>query len=260
MLVGDREAALRALNEWWAEAGLEPLDPRQLAAPARPTPARAATRPAPEAPSPVDAARTLASSARSLADLRAAIERLEGCALKATARSTVFCDGREDAPVLLIGERPGKEEDAAGRPFVGRSGVLLDRMLGAIGLSRAETVLIANMIFWRPPGDRQATQAETALCLPFVERLVAIVRPRLLVLCGGQAAQTLLRSEEGVTRLRGRPQRYEPVDGGPGVDAMVMLHPAYLLRRPQDKRLAWADLLSLETKLDALGIARGSRL
>lgn len=248
--------ALRALNEWWAEAGLDLAEARAAAAlqegeRKRPPPGPGKAEPlTPQA---------LAARAGDLAALKAAVERFEGCALRTTARSTVFLEGPDHAAVMLVGERPGREEDAAGRPFVGRSGALLERMLGAIGLSREEHLLLANVVFWRPPGDRTPTQSEVALCLPFLERAIALVRPKALLLCGGLAAQTLLRTEEGPLRLRAREHTYQHTDGF-SVHAMVMLHPAYLLRRPQEKRLAWADLLRLESRLDALGIARRPRL
>lgn len=170
----------------------------------------------------------------------------------------MFSDGVEGAPVMVVGEAPGREEDAAGKPFVGRSGQLLDRMLASIGLSREANVFISNVIFWRPPGNRPPTQGEVAACVPFIERAVALARPKLLILSGGFAAQTLLKRDDGVMRLRGKrltcalPTLTEPLH------AMVMLHPAYLLRRPQDKRLAWMDLLAFATWADELGIARQS--
>jgi DNA polymerase len=171
----------------------------------------------------------------------------------------VFGDGAEDAEVLLIGEGPGREEDEQGRPFVGRSGQLLDRMLSAVGLSRQSNIYISNVVFWRPPGNRPATQGELAACLPFVERLIELKRPKLLMLAGGVAAQTVLRRAEGVTRLRGRRLTYSQPGSTLSLNAMVVLHPAYLLRQPQQKRLAWADLLALEAWMDELGIARGPR-
>jgi len=260
MVDQDLERALLALNEWWAEAGLDLAESRAadlLRASVQRAPQPAA---APSAPrNPADVARAAAAAAQDLAALKAAVEQIEGCAIKTSARSTVFCEGPAKAPVMLVGERPGREEDAQGRTFVGRSGALLERMLEAIGLSRSEHVLLANVVFWRPPGDRTPTQAEVALCLPYLERAIALVRPKALMLCGGLAAQALLRTQEGPLRLRAREHTYQHTDGF-SVHAMVMLHPAYLLRRPQDKRLAWADLLRLESRLDALGVVRGPRL
>lgn len=216
------------------------------------TPARAAPRK--RLSDPVADARSLAESAKTIAELRAAVEAFEGCALKKTARNTVFSDGLAGAPILLIGEAPGKDEDEQGRPFVGRSGQLLDRMLAEIGLSRSTNLLISNTIFWRPPGNRDPTQGEIVACLPFVERLIALSQPKLLILAGKAAAHTVLKREDGVLKLRGRRLSYA-AEGIPPVNAMVMLHPAYLLRQPQQKRLAWADLLLAETWLGELGVS-----
>jgi DNA polymerase len=198
----------------------------------------------------------LAGRAKTVSDLRAAVESFDGCALKATARTTVFSDGVEDAPVLLIGEAPGKDEDEKGKPFVGRSGQLLDRMLAFAGLSRQSNVLISNTIYWRPPGNRDPTPGEIVACLPFVERLIAITRPKLLILAGKSAAHTVLKREDGVLKLRGRRLLYQHESLDQPINAMVMLHPAYLLRQPQQKQLAWGDLLLAEAWADELGIER----
>jgi len=208
--------------------------------------------------SPVDNARALAAAAHSVGELRTAVEGFEGCALKATARNTCFADGADDAPVLLIGEAPGKDEDEQGKPFVGRSGQLLDRMLAQIGLSRKENVLISNTIYWRPPGNRDPTQGEIVACLPFVERLIELKQPRLLILTGKAAAHTVLKREDGVMKLRGRRLNYTRDGLATPINAMVMLHPAYLLRQPQQKRVAWADLLLAEAWLEELGVQRAS--
>jgi DNA polymerase len=241
---------------------------------AAPTPP-AASRPAPSAApppparqpvprqrrasdSPVDNARALARAADSIAALRAAVASFEGCALKATARNTVFSDGVDDASVLIIGEAPGKDEDEQGKPFVGRSGQLLDKMLAHIGLDRKSNVLISNTIFWRPPGNRDPTQGEIVACLPFVERLIELSRPKLLILTGKAAAHTVLKREDGVMRLRGRRLLYNREGLELPVNTMVMLHPAYLLRQPQQKRLAWEDLLLAQTWLGELGLNRPS--
>jgi DNA polymerase len=227
-------------------------DPIRIDPPAKPKP-KARLQPAEDA---VSTARALAAGASSVAELRAAVERFDGCALKATARNTVFSDGVEDAPVLILGEAPGKDEDEQGKPFVGRSGQLLDRMLAPIGLDRRINVLISNTIYWRPPGNRDPTQGETVACLPFVERLIELARPKLLILTGKAAAHTVLKREDGVMKLRGRRLLYNREGLTAPVNAMVMLHPAYLLRQPQQKRLAWADLLLAQTWLDELGVAR----
>jgi DNA polymerase len=175
----------------------------------------------------------------------------DGCALKHTATNTVFADGNPSAPVMIIGEAPGADEDRIGRPFVGRAGQLLDRMLAAIGLDR-QSVLITNVIYWRPPGNRTPTTAEIASCLPFVLRHVALVSPKVLVLCGGTAAGALLPQGQGITRLRGR--WFDLAI--PGLDTPVptlpMFHPSFLLRAPERKREAWRDLLALRARLDEL--------
>jgi len=260
------QQAARALLAFWRSAGVD-MDmaeavyaaaPQAKPAPP-PAPETGPVRPAPRAvggPGPVDNARGLAAAAKTVAELRAAVERFDGCALKATARNTVFSDGAEDAPVLIIGEAPGRDEDEQGKPFVGRSGQLLDRMLGTIGLSRQYNVLISNTIYWRPPGNRDPTQGETVACLPLLERLIELTQPKLLILAGKAAANSVLRREDGVMRLRGRRLQYAREGIPAPVNAMVMLHPAYLLRQPQQKRLAWNDLLLAEAWLQELGVAR----
>jgi DNA polymerase len=266
--------AARALLAFWRAAGVDMDEAEAVyaAAPAR-TVAPSAERSPPAKPplaqtprpkprasasSPVDNARALAAAAGSIAELRAAVQSFEGCALKGTARNTVFSDGVDDAPVLIVGEAPGKDEDEQGKPFVGRSGQLLDRMLAQIGLNRQSNVLISNTIYWRPPGNRDPTQGEIVACLPFVERLIELAGPKLLILTGKAAAHTVLRREDGVMKLRGRRLLYNREGLEMPVNAMVMLHPAYLLRQPQQKRLAWADLLTAEAWLEELGVARVS--
>ncbi|HEV2303181.1 MAG TPA: uracil-DNA glycosylase, partial [Stellaceae bacterium] len=181
----------------------------------------------------------------------------DGCALKRTATNTVFVDGNPMAPVLFLGEGPGAEEDRTGRPFVGRAGQLLDRMLAAIGLDRMN-VLISNVVYWRPPGNRTPSAAEIAACLPFVMRLMVLVRPKILVLLGGTAAQALLPQGQGITRLRGRWfDLAVPGLDGP-VPTLPMFHPSFLLRTPERKREAWRDLLALKARLEALDAAGGA--
>ena len=195
-------------------------------------------------------ARALAAGAASIEALGALVAAFDECPLKRTATNTVFLDGNPAAPVMIIGEAPGAEEDRIGRPFVGRAGQLLDRMLAAIGLDRT-SVQITNVIYWRPPGNRKPTSAEIAACLPFVLRHIALARPKVLVLAGGTAASALLPLSEGITRLRGRwfeltvPGREAPVP------TLPMFHPAFLLRTPERKREAWRDLLALKVRLDA---------
>ncbi len=263
--------AAQALR-WWSEAGVDlALDETphdrfaESAAPAArraPAPVAAATPRAPEgaklAPpataTPDEAARSAreaAAAARNLEELRAALERFEGCSLKTTATQLVFADGAPDARIMLVGEAPGGDEDRIGRPFIGRAGQLLDRMLASIGLDRAK-VYIANVVPWRPPGNRTPTPQETAVCLPFVRRQIALVAPRLLVCLGGSATQTLLGVKEGITRTRGIWRDYEG-DDGVSIKTLPMFHPAYLLRQPGAKRQAWADLRKLARAVEEMG-------
>jgi DNA polymerase len=215
------------------------------------TPPAPSSEPPPVAPDEASrAARALASGARSLEELRALLEKFDGCALKRTATQLVFADGAPDARVMLVGEAPGGDEDRIGRPFVGRAGQLLDRMLAAIGLDRS-TVYIANVVPWRPPGNRAPTLQETAACLPFIRRQIELVGPKVLVCLGGSSAQTLLGLKEGITRARGRWFDYA-LDGAT-IPALPMLHPAYLLRQPAQKRAAWRDLRTLAQALKTLG-------
>jgi uracil-DNA glycosylase len=194
------------------------------------------------------AARELAGSAKTLAELREALDRFDGCNLKLTATQLVFADGNPDARVMLIGEAPGRDEDLQGLPFVGRSGQLLDRMLAAIGLDRT-SVYIANVVPWRPPGNRTPTPQETAICRPFIDRQIALVDPDFLMCLGGAAAKELMNTSEGILRLRGRWRDFDI--GARTIQAMATLHPAYLLRQPLQKRLAWRDLLMLKAALNA---------
>jgi DNA polymerase len=223
--------------------------PPRAAPPTGITPPRALTESAAE---PVQSARALAAQANSIEALAALIANFDVCPLKRTATNTVFADGNPAAPVLIIGEAPGADEDRLGKPFVGRAGQLLDRMLAAIGLDRTG-VQITNVIYWRPPGNRKPTAQEIASCLPFVFRHIALSRPKLLVLAGGTAASTLLDTAEGITRLRGRWFDLAV----PGLDASLptlpTFHPAFLLRSPERKREAWRDLLALKAKLAELG-------
>jgi uracil-DNA glycosylase len=254
-----------ALLAWQVEMGADeailpaPCDRLSPPVPA-PAPPPLPRRPPPEAVAPPQAfadslgeaaqsARRLAESADSIPALAALVAAFDDCPLKKTATNTVFVDGNIAAPVLIVGEAPGADEDRLGRPFVGRSGQLLDRMLAAIGLDRS-SAQITNVIYWRPPGNRKPTAAEIATCLPFVLRHIALARPKVLVLAGGTAASALLPVGDGITRLRGR--WFELAV--PGLDAPVptlpMFHPSFLLRAPERKRDAWRDLLALKARLD----------
>jgi DNA polymerase len=263
----DRVALLR----WQIEAGANeaigetPLDrfaaPAADAAPTAPAPAAPEPRlkgvseaPAPELRIDPGADKTnahaLAAGANNLDELRAALEVFEGCALKKTATNLVFGDGNPEARILLVGEAPGADEDRLGLPFVGVSGRLLDAMLAAIGLDRT-TAYITNILFWRPPGNRNPTAAEVAACLPFIERLIELVDPEVLVMVGGTAAKTLLGQSDGIMKLRGRWFNYESARMTRPIPATGIFHPAFLLRSPAQKRTAWTDLLAIKRKLEA---------
>ncbi len=203
-------------------------------------------QPSPTADAAVAAARTAARAAASLDELRTILERFEGCALRATATQLVFAAGNPQARVMFVGEAPGREEDIEGLPFVGRSGKLLDRMMAAIGLDRS-TAYIANIIPWRPPGNRTPTPQESAICLPFTLRQIQLVDPDLLVCMGAPAAQTLLNVKDGIIKARGR--WYDYHTGTRDIRAIATLHPAYLLRQPLQKRLAWRDFLAIKKAL-----------
>jgi len=195
-------------------------------------------------------ARQLAASASTLEELRQHMAGFDGCNLKFTAKNLVFADGNPNADLMLVGEAPGRDEDLEGLPFVGRSGRLLDRMLAAIGLDR-NSAYIANVIPWRPPGNRTPTPHETEICRPFIERQIELVNPKVLVNLGGPSAKTLLNTTEGILRLRGN-WRVHTTASGIAIPAMPTLHPAYLLRTPAHKKLAWRDFLEVKAKLRAI--------
>ena len=194
----------------------------------------------------VMAARAAAQSAETLDELRALLEAFEGCMLRATATQLVFADGNPAARVMFVGEAPGRDEDIAGLPFVGRSGKLLDRMIEAIGLDRTQ-VYIANIVPWRPPGNRTPTPHESAICLPFIRRQIELADPDILVCLGQPSTQTLLETKEGITRTRGRWLKFDT--GSREIRALATYHPAFLLRSPLQKRLAWRDFLAIKRAL-----------
>ncbi len=254
----------RQLLRWHLDAGAdEAIGERALDRYAAPREAEAPPAPPPEPPAPpapslssarppaADALRAacdLAAAASTVEELRRALEGFDGCALKKTATNLVFGDGNPDARLILIGEAPGAEEDRQGLPFVGPSGRLLDAMLASIGINRGE-VFISNTVFWRPPGNRNPTTTEMATCLPFVERLVELVGPEILVALGGAAAKALLAQNESVGRLRGRWFTFSTPRLPRPVPATAIYHPAYLLRTPAQKRATWRDLLGIRDKL-----------
>lgn len=253
--------------EWYRAAGVdiavgeEPVDrfaqrPPPRIVPAAPVAnAEAGERPV-EQPTPLlggdpSEARRLAASAQTLDDLEAILGNYDGCGLKLRATQLVFADGNPEAEIMLIGEAPGAEEDRQGKPFVGKSGQLLDRMLAAIGLDRTK-VYIANTVPWRPPGNRTPTPEEMALCLPFLHRQVELVAPKLVMTLGGPAMQTVFATTSGIIKMRGK---WSDVSiGNHQVAAIATLHPAYLLRNPAAKQQAWRDMLSLRLKIDELGL------
>lgn len=283
---GREDDALAALLEWYAGVGVDmafeeaPVDRfaesesqrRQVAAAPRqmPTPGTgggldagqirrpAATNAAPGQPAAqvptadtVMSARAAASSAASLDELRSLLERFEGCNLRLTAKHMVFGDGNPEASLMLIGEAPGRDEDIEGRPFVGRSGQLLDRMLAAVGLGRERNAYIANVIYWRPPGNRDPSDFEIAVCRPFILRQIELVDPKLIVFLGAQPAKALLGGEmmkSGIRKMRGHWVELEV--GAKRYRALPTFHPAYLLRAPIEKRYAWRDLLDVRAALD----------
>jgi DNA polymerase len=192
------------------------------------------------------AARAAATHVATLDELRAALGKFDGCGLKATATQLVFADGNPQARLMFVGEAPGRDEDIEGLPFVGRSGKLLDRMLAAIGLDRT-SVYIANIVPWRPPGNRTPTPQESQICLPFISRQIELADPDILVCLGGPSAQTLLGIKEGITKTRGRWFTFNT--GKREIRAMPTFHPAFLLRSPLQKRFAWRDFLAIKKAL-----------
>jgi uracil-DNA glycosylase len=221
-----------------------PPPPARTIPPAIPV-ARVEVAPAPEAA--ILSAREAARTAPTLEVLRELLEKFDGCALKSTATRLVFADGNPQARVMFVGEAPGREEDIEGLPFVGRSGKLLDRMISAIGLDRS-SAYIANVIPWRPPGNRTPTPQETQICLPFIQRQIELVDPDVLVTLGNPSTQTLLSTREGIMKTRGRWFDYDT--GTRVIRALATFHPAYLLRSPSYKRMAWQDLRAIAKALE----------
>jgi DNA polymerase len=211
------------------------------------TKGRATPAPVPVAPeAAVMAAREAAKSAKTLAELRDILGKFDGCALKQTATQLVFADGNPEAKLMIVGEAPGRDEDIEGLPFVGRSGKLLDRMLAAIGLDRTK-VYIANIVPWRPPGNRDPSPHETAICLPFIRRQIELADPDILVCLGKPSMQTLLETSEPISKARGRWFQFHT--GTREIRAMPTFHPAFLLRSPLQKRFAWRDFLAIKKAL-----------
>jgi uracil-DNA glycosylase len=274
---GDRSSGLLELLAWYGEMGVDaavaqnptawlargdrapaqnhgetrrplatPVAPASTV-PATPLPERRFPTTAPDAA--VMAARASARQATSLDELAARLAQFDGCTLKATAKNLCFYRGQRRAALMLIGEAPGREEDLEGKPFVGRAGQLLDKMLAAIGLDEGQ-VHITNIVYWRPPGNRTPTPQEAEVCRPFLERQVTLVAPQLIVLLGGAAAKHVLGLTDGIMRLRGKLR--DVAIAGRSISAVATLHPAYLLRTPAAKRLAWRDLLLIRAALERI--------
>lgn len=270
-LKNDPLAALAWLVESGADEtiGEEPVN-RLVAKPAAPARAPIAEQPRPALrpvasfkPSPaapatlplesdsIGTAQSLATAAKTLAELKTALEGFDGCALKKNCAHTVFADGNPASRIMFIGEAPGAEEDRQGLPFVGRAGKLLDKMMASIELDRS-TAYITNVLNWRPPQNRDPSPEEAAMCLPFLRRHIELVNPGIIILLGAVAARHVLGFSEGIMKLRGRWLEYRV--GDVMIPVMATLHPAYLLRQPSHKKLAWRDLQAAEKKMLSLGL------
>ena len=250
----DEAIASEPVNRLAAKAPTPVAQPMPAAVP-RPVPARAPT-PLPLADDAIGGAMAAAAAATSLAELKAALEAFDGCALKRTATNTVFADGVAEGGIMLIGEAPGRDEDRVGKPFVGRAGQLLDKMLAAIALDRKTNAYITNVINWRPPDNRDPAPEEAAACLPFLRRHIELANPGLIILLGAVAARHVVGVSDGIMKLRGRWLEYRV--GDRMVPLLPTLHPAYLLRQPAHKKLAWRDLQAAKEKMHLLGLPRGT--
>lgn len=264
----DRRKAAESLLHFWEEAGVSPLpaapvsapppqQPKTASQPARDaTPLQSAQTAPPKAADPEvtpERARALAAKANNLDDLFAAMMGFDAGPVSHNARQAVISRGNPKARIMLVGEAPGRDEDMQGAPFVGRAGQLLDRMLAAIDLDE-DRVFITNVFYWRPPGNRTPEDAEIAMVLPFLERMIALIQPKVIITAGNSPTKTLLNTTTGITRMRGRWDEYAVRDQeGQATDQMIpllpMFHPAFLLRRPINKREAWADLQSLAERM-----------
>ncbi len=271
------DAALSSLTDWWEDMGVPADEVALRALKKKIVDQSAANRQAPQSAltaspvntptserrqrksknKPVEAwieeASHLAAAAKTLDELKTAIEEFEGCPLKALCEKTVVFDGTRGAEVMVLGEGPGGQEDRTGLPFVGKAGQLLDKMLAAIKLDRKTNTFISNVNYWRPPGNRNPETDELAVCRPFVNRMVDLAQPKIIMAMGGVAAKTLLNTKTGIMRLRGKEHMFD-TPGGSEVPIIPMLHPAFLLRRPEDKSRAWRDLLLLQERLEEMGV------
>jgi len=248
----DEAIADAPVNRLVAKAAVAPMPVQPAPAP-RAAPPRAPT-PLPLADDTIGGAIAAAASATSLAELQAALEAFDGCGLKRTATNTVFADGMAEGGIMLIGEAPGRDEDRVGKPFVGRAGQLLDKMLASIGLDRKTNAYITNVINWRPPDNRDPSPEEAAACLPFLRRHIELANPGVIILLGAVAARHVVGISDGIMKLRGRWLEYRV--GDRMVPLMPTLHPAYLLRQPAHKKLAWRDLQAIKEKMRTVGLPR----
>src|SRR5579871_126982 len=239
-----KPSAVPARRPGLAEAPVPSLKPALRAVP---------PKAAPPASPAAASARELAAAAKTLSELTEALAAFDGCALKKTATNLVFADGNPEARIMFVGEAPGADEDRAGKPFVGVSGQLLDRMLAWIGLDR-QRFYITNIVFWRPPGNRTPTSDEVAACLPFVHRHIELVNPAILVTVGGPSTETLLHRSDGISKLHGRWFEYQTPGLERPIPTFPIFHPAFLLRSPAQKRAAWRDLLVLDQKVGELNL------
>jgi DNA polymerase len=201
----------------------------------------------------VEQARSAAKASKSLAELRKAVENFDGCNLKKMATNTVFCDGSSNSKVMVLGEAPGNHEDLQGIPFCGDSGLMLDEMLRAINLTRVKNFYISNVIFWRPPGNRRPTEEELAICRPFVERHIQLLNPEVLLLVGATAMSAVLGVNDPITKIRGQLLDFSPEFLPRTIKTFTIFHPSYLMRQPSKKKVAWQDMLTLESFLKDLG-------
>ncbi len=270
----NNQKALAAALNWYLDNGVDEALRETLERPAPDlpvpdmAPVRIETTPAPAISllgksDAREAAIKLAAQAGTLDELRQAIAEFDGIAIRKTATNLVFCDGNPESTIMLVGEAPGADEDKQGKPFVGISGQLLDRILKCIDLSRSEadskrSVYISNILNWRPPGNRTPSPAEVEVSLPFIERHIALVNPKILILCGGVSAKALLASNDGISKLRKSWRTYKTltpgIGGGVAIPTIATYHPAYLLRTPSQKKAVWEDMLNIDAKRTELGL------
>ncbi|MDR1694596.1 MAG: uracil-DNA glycosylase [Lactobacillaceae bacterium] len=251
--------SLENILEWYIESGVDEtvgdipfslekkaVEP-QAGAPVTASSRQATTNLAQATIAARQSSRETAEKARNLDELKELVKSFDGCSLKLTATNTVFGYGSEKAKIMFIGEAPGADEDRIGKPFVGRSGQLLDKMLAAIGIKR-EDCFISNVLPWRPPGNRTPTDSEKAVCLPFLKKQIELVSPEYIFILGGSAANSLFDNMEPISKLRGRWLEYK-TENGKIIKVLASFHPAYLLRNAGQKAKAWSDFLRLKKNI-----------